>query len=469
VRKPLLEQRWPWLVAAGAVVIAFLSTFIEIRIPGHTDDRPRGSAEDIAALRERTDLNVLFILVDMLRADRLGSYGYHRDTSPELDRFAKTGIRFANHLSQSSWTKSSMASLFTGHYPALTGVTRFDHVIPDAAEMPAETLAAAGFQTVGFYRNGWVAPTFGFGQGFQVYKRPMALPVPATVKIANPTITDRGSDESPVQATLEFLRFNGRKRWFVYLHLMDLHEYLYDEDSALFGNSHSDIYDNSIRHTDSVIGVLLEALAEEGYRENTVIAIAADHGEAFSERGFDGHAREVYRETTEVPFLLSLPIRLDPGITVEARTRNVDIFPTILDLVGIAMPEGADGRSLVPEIQAAARGEQIESPDRTAIAHLDQAWSRPGESALPTVAVAEDTLRYVRVEQPDGPLEQLFDRRDDPAELHDRAEGEPETVERLRGVADRYLASKPSWGDAPTRELDELELNQLRALGYVIK
>ena len=90
------------------------------------EPRPRGGLEDVLALRDRSDVNVLFVLVDTLRADRLGTYGYARDTSPNLDRWAATGVRFARQLSQSSWTKSSMASLFTATYPVGTAVTRFD-------------------------------------------------------------------------------------------------------------------------------------------------------------------------------------------------------------------------------------------------------------------------------------------------------------------------------------------------------
>ena len=168
----LLAQRWPWLVAAGLVVVAFVSMVVEIRLPGDWDRRPRGTAEDIAQLRDRNDLNVLFILIDTLRADRLGSYGYARDTSPVLDRLASSGVRFGRHLAQSTWTKASMASLWTGLYPARTGITRYDDVIPEAARMPAEILHEAGFQTIGLWRNGWVAPTFGFDQGFEVYQRP---------------------------------------------------------------------------------------------------------------------------------------------------------------------------------------------------------------------------------------------------------------------------------------------------------
>ena len=100
-----------------------MATQIEIR----RNPRPLGDATDIEELHERSDLNLLFILIDTLRADRLGAYGYERDTSPTIDALAADGVRFAQQLSQSSWTKCSMASLWTGLYPARTGVTRAPH------------------------------------------------------------------------------------------------------------------------------------------------------------------------------------------------------------------------------------------------------------------------------------------------------------------------------------------------------
>jgi arylsulfatase A-like enzyme len=463
--KRLLDRPWPWLVATAAILFF---TFVEVRIPGDWDRRPLGSADDIAQLRDRTDLNVLFVLIDTLRADRLGSYGYERDTSPVLDRLAGAGVRFARHLAQSSWTKSSMASLWTGLYPARSGITRYDDVIPDAARLPAEILKQAGFQTAGIYRNGWVAPTFGFEQGFDVYMRPAPRPLPPRVRLENPTIKERGTDEDAVTAALEFLRVYGGERWFLYLHLMDVHEYLYDEETALFGGSYSDIYDNSIRWVDRVIGVLMDHLAEGGYAEKTLVVILADHGEAFRERGFEGHARKVYRETTEVPFFLVFPFRLEPGVVVDTRTRNVDVWPTLLDLLGLEAPAGMDGRSRVPALLARARGETPPGPDGTAVAHLDQNWGQRNREPRPTVAVTDGAFRYVRVEQGRRRVEQLFDARSDPRELEDRAEEDPEALARLRKLADAYLESVPPWGEVPKRELDELELNQLRALGYAV-
>jgi len=469
VPESILQKRWPWLTAAALVILAYVAS-LSIRIGGG-DPRPEGTAEDIARLAEREDVNVLFILIDTLRADRLGSYGYERDTSPALDLLGASGVRFARHLAQSSWTKCSMASLWTGLRPARNGVTRFDQVIPNEATLPAEIFSEAGFRTVGVYRNGWVAPNFGFGQGFEIYDRPRGRPLPPSIRRENPTLSEEGTDDDAVDAAIEFLRVNGRERWFLYLHLMDVHQYLYDEDSAAFGTTYSDIYDNSILHLNLVLDRLLATMAESGQLERTLIVVGADHGEAFGERGFEGHAREVYKETTEVPLILAFPFRLEPGIVIETRSSNVDIWPTVLDLLGLpAMPE-TDGRSLKPEILAAARGEAAPEESELAIAHLDRFWGRPVTVASPIVAVARDGLRYVAIQDPSTRTtrEQLFDAKSDPGELHDVARQRGEETQQLRELATQYLQSEPVWGEpSPTLELDEIQLNQLRALGYAL-
>jgi arylsulfatase A-like enzyme len=198
--------------------------------------------------------------------------------------------------------------------------------------------------------------------------------------------------------------------------------------------------------------------------------VASDHGEAFRERGLEGHARFVYKETTEVPLILGFPFRLEPGVVVQTRTSNVDIWPTLLDLLGLPKLPDTDGRSRVPEILAAARGETLPDTPQTGFAHLDRHWGQRGLGPLPTVAVTDGPLRYVRV--PDGAevTEELFDSSSDAHELRNLAEERPEEVERLRVLAQQYIEKTDSpWEDRATPlEMDEMQLNQLRALGYAI-
>ena len=459
------------LLFALAIFAALLFLFLDIRVVGD-DPRPVGSAEDIAALAERDDLNVLFILVDTLRAHHLGSYGYERETSPTIDALAGSGARFAKHLSQSSWTKCSMASMWTSLYPARSRITRYEDALPESAVLPAEILQEAGFRTTGVYRNGWVAPNFGFAQGFEVYERPAARSVGQDVRRENPTVRHGGSDDDLLHATAEFLDVHGHERWFLYLHFMDIHEYLYDEDTARFGTGFSDNYDNAILRTNVVLEKLLQYLNEKGYRENTLIIFASDHGEAFSERGLEGHARYVYPETTEVPFILSFPFQMESGLEISTRTENIDIWPTILDLLGLPAMEGVDGESRVPELLAAARGEPLPERKRPAIAHLDQNWGQRQRSSAPHIALVDGDMRfsYTTIQNEEPRLE-LFDASEDPDELENVIDEHPEVAERLSGLTRAYIdhSPEPPWGDeAPPLEIDEIQLNQLRALGYQI-
>jgi choline-sulfatase len=469
VRK-ILSQRWPWITAATVVLVLWASTFVDLHL-GDRDTRAVGGRDEIDRLSDRPETNLVFILIDTLRADHLSAYGYERETSPALDLLASRGVRFADHLSQSSWTKSSMASLWTGLLPARTGILRFEDVLSADARMPAEILREAGFRTTAIYRNGWVAPYFGFDQGFDFYERPGPRPVPPSTRIANPTIQKTATDIDTIDAAIAFLEAFGRDRFFIYLHLMDVHEYVYDDAHAKFGSEYVDVYDNAILRLNSVIDQLLLYLAEHGYLENTLIAISSDHGEAFGERGLEGHARFVYRETTQVPFILSFPFQLEPGVQVDSPTRNVDVWPTLLDLLGLPPLAGSDGRSLVPEILTAASNGSPTGDHPARIAHLDRNWGQRDEGPLPTIAVTEGTLRYVYTSERGGrpATERLFDKRLDPRELHDLSKELPADLERLRERARAYLEeSTTDWTEAEPLEIGEMQLNQLRALGYQI-
>jgi arylsulfatase A-like enzyme len=461
----LLATKWFYIAAATVLVVAAVALQLEIR----TDSRPLGTSDDIATLAARDDLNVLFVTIDTLRADRLSTYGYYRETSPNIDALAADGVRFAEHLSQSSWTKCSMSSMWTGTYPARTGVTRSHQAISDNALMPAEILKEAGFRTFAIWRNGWIRPAFGFSQGFEVYHSPRATEVPQRVRRERPTASIVGTDQDAVFSALEFLRSIGDERWFLYMHLMDVHQYVYDADSALFGSTYSDIYDNSIRWVDRVLGRLIQQIDARGLREKTMIVLMSDHGEAFGEHGREGHARDVYGEVTTTPLLISFPFRLEPGVVVEIPTENVDIWPTLLDLLGLPPLDDPDGRSRRQNIIAAASGGPAPAPDDSPrFAHLDQTWARSKRKPRPMISVSEGNYRLFRREG-DIPAE-LYDRSTDPYEQDNIAADEPEVLAHMSKLVEDYLAQPlAAWADGADVEIDPQELEQLRALGYQMK
>ena len=425
----------------------------------------------LTELRRRDDVNVLFILIDTLRADRLSAYGYQRPTSPVMKALADSGIRFATVRSQSSWTKASMASIWTASYPARTGILRFQHAISDEATMPAEILREAGFYTAAIWRNGWIAPNFGFGQGFNVYFRPTANRTPERFQQRNPSAHPLlGTDLDLTESAREFSRTFGSQRFFLYLHYMDVHQYVYNEESALFGVRYPDAYDNAIRWDDTNIGLVAATLEEHDLLEKTLIVIASDHGEAFSEHGREGHGKDLYREVTEVPLILVLPDLITSGIVVKPMVQNVDIWPTIFDMLGLPPLEGAQGRSLLPLIRgtvAQSTGEETMLGGRPAFAHLDRTWGREDVNARRLVSVTSGRYRLFHPVTPPG-KDQLFDLGTDPQEQADLVQDQPQLVESLREEIARYLQdSEAPWGAPREVEIDEMHLGQLRALGYM--
>jgi arylsulfatase A-like enzyme len=463
----------PWLFFALAALLLVAAAISQFRL--YTpEERSRGGVEDIAGIRARDDVNVIFILVDTLRADRLSAYGYARGTTPNLDAHAARGIRFARVESQSSWTKASMASLWTGMYPERTGIVNYSHGIPAEAVLPAEIFQAAGFHTGGIWRNGWVANNFGFDQGFDLYIRPTPIRRPG-VQRNNPSAHAlMGTDADATESAIEFIEAYQRERFFLYIHYMYVHQYLYADTSPNFGSTFSDFYDSSIHWTDRNIGFLMDALLERDLLNRTIVVIASDHGEAFFEHGGEGHARTLYREVQQVPLVILLPFELEPGIVVEETVANVDIWPTVLDLVGLPELEGAEGRSLVPLVERAGglggrAGEAEQLAARPVFSQLDRSWGRMGEEPRPLVAVVKGPYRYIS-RRFDPERAELFDHGSDPLEQSNIAMEQPDLVAELETDLERFLSEEnTTWGGPEEVEIDAMRMHQLRALGYVLE
>lgn len=466
--KKLLSPVVLFTLAGLVFLLAIVRMVVDVDVPS----RPVAGIEVLDTLKERDDLNVVFLVVDTLRADRLSTYGYERPTSPTLDDIASSGIRFANVEAQSSWTKTSMASLWTGLFPSTNGILRHPHAIPEAQKMPAEILEEAGFTTLGIWRNGWVANNFGFQQGFDLYFRPPPNRARQQVAPPNPSAHRlMGSDFDLTEAAVELAEGHRNERFLLYVHYMDVHQYVFESESALFGTGFSDAYDNAIHWTDRNINYLLAHMDEHGLLEKSIVVIVSDHGEAFMEHGMEGHGRNLYPEQVQTPFLIMLPARLDKEVVVETRVANVDVWPTVLDLLGLPPLPNAEGRSLVPLIKAAYHGEEApaEFEQRLAFGHIDQSWGRSSQEPTPLVGVSRGSMRLYRFPlHPDRPLE-LYDRTSDPGEQENLADEQPEVADELAAEVDRYMENELPAGSPDVRELDEFRLNQLRALGYVVR
>jgi choline-sulfatase len=463
----LLDSPATYFVAGGLLLLVALATQFELRIPS----RPGGTVADLAKLKARDDLNVVFVVVDTLRADHMSMYGYERETTPILDDLTAHGILFEQVISQSSWTKTSMASIWTGTYPARNGVLRYKHVLPDEAVMPAEVFQAAGYRTAGIWRNGWVAPNFGFQQGFVTYHQPR----PGASNLQRHSLGPRpigGTDENTADSVKDFLDNFGHEKFFLYVHLMDLHQYVFDESAPDFGPGYADAYDKSLNWEDRVIGSFVQALDDHDVLQRTLIVVASDHGEAFLEHGFEGHARDLYRETTHVPFLIIPPFILDPGIRVSQTVGNIDVWPTLFDLIGLPAMEGADGKSMLPLILQAGGLEtsaDLNGLERPIVSHMDQRWGNGKSDSDELVSIVDGSKKII-VHRAKRHKDEYFNLLDDPSEKMDLFADNPPELEGMLGQVDRYLEnSSAPWGTGPgVVELDQMRLNQLKALGYRI-
>ena len=319
--------------------------------------------------------NVIYIVVDSLRADHVSSYGYTRTTTPNLDTLAAQGARFDRAMSTSGWTTPANAANMTGFNPTSLNLTwtnwwyslRVNHTTL------TEYLHDGGYATAAFVANGMVSCSIGFSRGFDscidsLATRPHSdtLALPLTTQVI--TWTQQYTNTQPL---------------FLFVYFMDPHTHynppppydlMYDSTytgtltSEVFGDgepvatgqiipSARDIehiialYDGEITYTDHYLQVLLDHLRTRGMLDNALIVFASDHGEQFGEQGLWVHANSVYEGLVHVPLLMSWPGVITPGLTITTPVQTMDLMPTILDLVGLAVPEGLDAVSLKPLLQ----------------------------------------------------------------------------------------------------------------------
>jgi arylsulfatase A-like enzyme len=438
-------------------------------------DGPSGPAEDVQdslsvlgrAAPDAPQTNLLFVLVDTLRADRLGGYGYSRSTSPFLDQLARNGVSFRRVLSPSSWTKPAVASLFTASYPARHGVLRANDALTAAARLPAEVFRDAGYGTAGVVGNHWLSQRFGFEQGFEAYQRFTRDYVMRQRK----TDADSGAsghwvDRDITESALEFLRGAGARPFFLYLHYMGVHNYASDPAPPHFGGAESDRYDNAVAELDREVAKLVAALEELGLRSTTLVVVTSDHGESLSERGFDGHGFSLYAQEVQVPLLLSPPLPLDPARVVQLPVSSIDIFPTLYEILGVEAPTELGGRSLLPLIRSGLDAAGAATP---VFSHLDRRWSDLGREPEPIAAVQAGRHYYVR-DLNDPTRAELFDTLSDPAQRESLAgSAGPDITNPLRRHLRRYSSlAQDDRGSAEQVELGHEILKELEQLGYVI-
>ncbi|MBW2420405.1 MAG: sulfatase [Deltaproteobacteria bacterium] len=412
--------------------------------------------------------NIVLIVVDTLRPDFTGPYGFEADTTPELSRWAERGVVFERARAQSSWTKISMASFMTSLWPRSVGITEPGDGLAQEALTLAEVLQQNGYATYGVQTNGWLHQSFGFHQGFDRYMSPKPGGDPRLGRALLWPHADRVIEEAG--RLLE--AHDAAKPFFLYLHFMDVHEFAAPPEFKTFGTDSRGAYLAAIRWVDDALKSVREKLEETGDLERTLVVFASDHGETFGEHGVHGHARNVLTPVVWVPLLFRFPFSLDPGLRVAAQARNIDIAPTLLELVGVKVPPGFEGESLVAHLSG-----DVEQPDRPTFAALgmplfpdasvqsavnDGLWTYARNASPPE---GDEVTYQARAVAPGA--EYLFDRRVDPGENVNLVTREPAAVARMRAVFDRHEAEGSGSVAEKDVRIDPAIADRLRAMGYL--
>jgi arylsulfatase A-like enzyme len=304
---------------------------------------------------ETTRRNILIILLDTLRSDHLGCYGYPEKTSPNIDSLAKDGMLFTRFMPQASWTRPSVASLLTSCYPATHGSETACESVRKGLPGLAASLTRQGYATIGLVTNPFCTPAWGIGNDFTRYK---------FVNGVDPEkhVNDNGAINEAIECLKEY---NGRP-WFIYLHLMASHRPFSApaEYAKRFTPNHlvgtrrqrkmqRDLigYDGEIACVDEQVGRLLNILRKMGQYDDTLIVLLSDHGEQFLEHGGEGHGVSLYEEELRAPLIIKMPENALAGKTRQALVEAVDVAPTILELLGAEPEPRFQGRSAVDVIQ----------------------------------------------------------------------------------------------------------------------
>jgi len=440
--------------------------------------------------------DVVLLVFDTVRRDHLSTYGYSRDTSPNLSGLRAQGRLYTNAYSSGSWTVPSHASIFTGFYAVRHGATQESEYLEADLETLAENLRAKGYETVGVTGNAVITRERGFSQGFDTYKESWKG-------------VDRQDRDLVTLSWIEsFLA--GRdpdKPLFLFVNLIGAHTPYNScgENCGAFGEdieggpvdskwanyyrglqkfSEADIdrlvklYDTEILQVDAIFGRILSAIDRHLPRESTLVIVTADHGENIGDHGHMNHVFSVHESLIQVPLVIRYPERVEANSSEDSPVQLVDLFPTILHA---AVPDEAPrlhhGVDLLGRLE----------PQRPALSEYyrpDQATRRFYEKSSPATRARFDPYRRrIRSVIDDGwkliwgsdGRHELYDLRSDPDELRNLYDDAPEKARELETTLQAMLEQYSEGGAAPVttdgREslppLDAETEAELEALGYI--
>jgi choline-sulfatase len=398
--------------------------------------------------------NVILITLDTVRADRMGFLGSKLGLTPQLDALASEGVVFEHAYSQAPITPVSHATILTGTFPQYHGIRNFGDRLPPSVPFLPEILHAQGYHTGAFVgsiildpKNGFAS---GFERGFDVYNA--GFHRQKTGERREASMQRRG--EVTLGYALEWVGQQKGGPFFLWFHLWDAHD-PYNPPEPFRSRFPNAPYNGGIAYVDSVIGKLLDYLRSQGLYDNTLIAVAADHGESLGDHGELTHSIFLYDATIHVPLLLKLPAHRFVGQRVNATASLVDLAPTVLDSLGQTPPPAMQGRSLLTLIGNPQPG------NRPSFATGDHSERSFGWSALVSLRIGNQL--YVRAPSPE-----LYDLATDPGEKVNLYPDNHAAAVHLAIKLDTFVKSVSTGAPQALQDgLDEKSRHQLSALGYV--
>ena len=431
--------------------------------------------------------DVIVILVDTLRADRVGS---RPGLTPFLDSLAATGVTFSNAYSSTSWTNPAVASLFTSRYPSQHHVSTYESVLTADEVTLAERLHAHGYRSLGVVANFRLLERFGFNRGFDLWVTRTGPASEAGKVSAKRVAKDTFSLYDYWFAPTRYSRWARRRRpVLLYLHFMEPHA-PYDPpahvrariagapppgvDDAVANAKVVDIqrwdelspqevarlealYDAEVADLDARLARLFDGLRRRGLLDHAIVVFTADHGEEFREHGGLQHGNTLYQESVRIPLIVVGP-GVPAGRVVTDRVSLLDVAPTVLDLAGLPPEPRFEGQSLTSHF-AGARAADI-------VLQLLPTGQKV-DVRRHAAALVHDDAKLLLPPKDSGRGPELYDLATDPREIHSNPPSlaaQAPTLESLLATRDSALATRA--GTAERGTLSEAERARLRALGY---
>ncbi|NTV81603.1 MAG: sulfatase-like hydrolase/transferase, partial [Candidatus Aminicenantes bacterium] len=439
------------LAVAGIVVAAALGWLL--LGPGRpVPDKVRG----LWAGKGTAKPNVILVTLDTTRADHLGCYGSSAVRTPVMDGLARLGVLFEQAATASPLTLPAHSTILTGMYPTYHGVrVNGNTALNDDQTTLAEVFAARGYDTGAFIAAFVVDGRWGLKQGFTTYDDKLDMTRSKHI--------DLGAIQRPANQVMDSALgwLDGRKDrpFFAWIHLYDPHlpyepPEPYRSEYGVRGPA--GLYGGEIAFMDEQIGRLTAWLERTGLDRSTVLVLVGDHGEGLGEHNEGSHGFYIYDYAMHVPLIVVAPLDGLAGKRVPVQVRTADVFPTVLDLAGLALGGETHGRSLVPRMFRPASGRESPAYGESMAPNIQFGWS------------GLHVLRTSRYKYIDAPRPELFDIAVDPGEAMNLASQEPAVARTMKAELDKLMDETSRGAPSPqAANLDKETMERLTALGYV--